>query len=193
MLIIFGFALLVLTIGLVVLFAMFGELSSRVAEAQSQTRSTEIVPLEKARLGHVPDIWPAELPGERGDLSVLLVLSSACSSCADIATQLHENPSHAEWDGMAIVVSTAHRETGEDFVTHHKLGQFPHYIDEGGSWVTDEFGVQFSPSALVFDGGELLAAYIFHDVGALRAKVSQSETRGVQVHQGVQEQQREAV
>jgi len=41
--------------------------------------------------------------------------------------------------------------------------------------------------ALVFHGGELLAAYMFDDVGTLRAKVSQLETHGVQ------EQQREAV
>lgn len=192
MLVIFGFALLILTIGMLVLFAMFGELSSRVAEAEPQTRSTEIVPLENARLGHIPDIWPAELPGEREDLSVLLVLSSACSSCDDIATQLHENPSHAQWNGMAIVVSTAHRGTAGDFIARHELDQFPHYIDEGGSWVTGEFGVQSSPSALVFHGGALLDAYMFHDVGALRTKVSQSETPGVQQQHDLQ-QQREAV
>lgn len=193
MLVIFGFALLVLTIGMVVLFAMFGELSARVAEAEPQTRSTAIVPLENARLGHVPEIWPAELPGGRADLSVLLVLSSACSSCDDIAAQLHENPGHAQWNGMAIVVSTAHRLTGEDFIARHRLGQFPHYLDEGGSWVTGEFGVQSSPSALVFYGRELLAAYMFHDVDALRTKVSQSETPGVRQQHGAQEQQREAV
>lgn len=192
MLVIFGFALLILTISMVVLFAMFGELSARVAGAEPQIRSTEIVPLENARLGHAPGIWPAELPGERADLSVLLVLSSACSSCDDIATQLHENPSYAQWNGLAIVVSTAHRVTGEDFITRHQLGQFPHYIDEGGSWVTGEFGVQSSPSALVLHGGELLAAYMFHDVGALRTKLSQPETDGVQQQHGVQ-QQREAV
>ncbi len=187
MLVIFGFALLILTIGMVVLFAMFGELSARVGEAKPPARSTELVPLENARLGHVPDIWPAELPGAPEDLSVLLVLSSACNSCADIAAQLHEKPSHANWAGMAIVVSTAHRDNGADFIARHQLGQFPHYIDAGGTWVSGQFGVQFSPSALVFHGGELLAAYIFHDVDALRAKVSRPETHRVP------EQQREAV
>lgn len=192
MLIVFAFALLILTIGMVVLFAMFGELSARVAEAEPPIRSTEIVPVENARLGHAPDIWPAGLSGPGADLSVLLVLSSACSSCDDIATQLHEDPSYAQWDGMAIVVSTAHRMTGEDFIARHQLVQFPHYIDEGGSWVTGEFAVQFSPSALVLHGGELLAAYMFHDVAALRTKLSQLETDGVQQQPGIQ-QQREAV
>lgn len=192
MLVIFGLALLVLTIGMVVLFAMFGELSARVAEGGPQTRSTEIVPLENARLGHLPDIWPAGLPGDREDLSVLLVLSSACSSCDDIASQLHENPSHAQWDGMAIVVSTAHRLTAEDFIARHQLGRFPHYIDEGGNWVTGEFGVQSSPSALVFQRGTLLAAYMFHDVAALRTKLSQPEPPGVP-RQHDRQQQREAV
>lgn len=192
MLVIFGFALLVLTIGMVVLFAMFGELSSRVAADGPQTRSTEIVPLQNARLGHVPDIWPAELPRDREDLSVLLVLSSACSSCDDVATQLHESPSYAQWNGMAIVVSSAHPLTAEDFIARHQLGQFPHYIDAGGNWVTGEFGVQSSPTALVFQSGALLAAYMFHDVGALRTKLSQPETHGVP-QQHALPQQREAV
>lgn len=187
MLVIFGFALLVLTIGMVVLFAMFGELSSRVAEPGPPARNTDIVPLDNTRLGHVPEIWAAGLPGERDGLSVLLVLSSTCSSCEDIAAQLRENPGSARWDRTAIVISTARRLTGEDFANSYGLSQFPHYIDEGGKWVSGEFGVQSSPSALVFDGGQLIAAYIFHDVAALQARLSQL------VAQRGQEQHREAV
>ena len=187
MIIIFGFALLILTIGMVVLFAMFGELSARVTEAGPRIRNTEIVPVENSRLGHVPGSWPAALPSEREGLSVILVLSSACSSCADIASQLRENPSYAQLNETAVVVSTAHRRTGEEFITRYELAQFPHYIDEGGAWVSGEFGVHSSPSALVFHGSELIAAYIFHDIGALQAKVSQLAARDVR------DQQREAV
>ena len=104
MLIILGFALLVLAGGMVVLFAMFGELSVRVAETGLVKRSTEIRPLDRARLGHVPASWPPAI-GQLGTREfALLVLSSACTSCADIATQLTENPGHADWAGMGVVV-----------------------------------------------------------------------------------------
>jgi hypothetical protein len=188
MLIIFGFALLVLAIGMVVLFAMFGELSSRVAEAPRPARSTEIIPLENANLGHVPETWPAALPRDRDGRLVLLVLSTACASCEDIAEQLRADPSYARWSGMAIAISTSHHASGEDFVDRHGLGHFPYYIDTGGSWLTGELGVQFSPCALVFNGGQLVAAYIFHDVGALQARLSQPEAQGAQ-----EQQHREAV
>jgi len=188
MLIIFGFALLVLTIGMVALFAMFGELSSRVAEAPRQARSTEIIPLENVNLGHIPETWPAGLRGDRDGRSVLLVLSTACAACKDIAEQLRDNPGYARWNGMAIVISTAYHASGEDFVDRHGLDHFPYYIDAGGSWLTGEFGLQFSPCALVFNGGQLLAAYLFDDVGALQARLRQLEAQGAQ-----EQQHREAV
>jgi len=178
MLVIFGFALLVLAVGMVALFAMFGELSARVAQAAPQTRSAEIIPLENTRLGHVPGSWPAELAGLRENLSVLLVLSSACASCEDIAGQLRANPGFAARNEMGIVVSTAHPGTGEDFAARYGLKQFSHYIDDGGTWVTGEFGVQSSPCALVLDNGRLIASYIFHDVGALQARLSQLAAAG---------------
>lgn len=188
MLIIFGFAILILTIGMVALFAMFGELSSRVAEAPRQARTAEIIPLENARLGHVPGTWPPGLPPDADGLSVLLVLSTACGTCEDIAEQLRDNPSYARWDEMAIAISTAHHASGEYFVDRHGLGRFPYYIDAGGTWLTGEFEVQSSPCALIFDGGQLMAAYIFQDVGALQARL-----RRLQAQRAEEQQHREAV
>ncbi|MBV9093700.1 MAG: hypothetical protein JO132_07470 [Streptosporangiaceae bacterium] len=188
MLVALGFAVLVLTVGMVVLFAMFGELSARVAQAGGRPRSTEVVPLEGARLGGVPDAWPGGLLAGGEAPSVLLVLSSACGSCLDIAGQLRDVPAGAGWDGMGVVVSTSHEQTGEEFVAGNGIGRFPHHVDVGGSWVTGQFGVNFSPSALVFAGGRLVAAYIFHDVAALRATVT-----GEMAGQGLPRQDREAV
>ncbi len=178
MLIILGFAVLVLAGGMVVLFAMFGELSVRVAEGGLVKRSTEIRPLDRARLGHVPASWPPAIgqPGTRE--FTLLVLSSACSSCADIATQLTENPGHADWSDMGVVISTASQERGEEFTAAYGLGRFPHYIDNGGEWVSGEFEVRFSPSALVLRDGKLAEAYMFHDVAALRATLNQAPAAG---------------
>jgi hypothetical protein len=170
MIIVLAVALLVLSAAIVVLFAMLGELASRLPAPGDQQRDTAVRPLEQARLGHVADSWPAVLAARHGigQPSVLLVLSSACSSCADIAGQLTEDPGFGDWAEMAVVISTASRESGEHFVAQHGLNRFPHYIDEGGEWVSGEFGVRLSPSALVFAAGQLSAAYTFRDVAALR-------------------------
>lgn len=178
MLIVLGCALLVLAAGMVVLFAMFGELSARVDEAGMVRRSTEVRVLEKARLGQIPQSWPPAIPGPGDGPFTLLVLSSACESCSDIATQLTIDPGHADWADMGVVVSTAHRDTGADFVDRHGLARVPHYVDERGDWVSGEFDVRFSPSALVFRGGMLAEAYMFHDVAALRATLDQAPTLG---------------
>jgi hypothetical protein len=174
MLIILGFALLVLAGGMVVLFAMFGELSVRVAETGLVKRSTEVRPLDKARLGHVPASWPPVIGQPGAGAFTLLVLSSACTSCADIATQLTEDPGHADWADMGVLISTASKERGEEFVASYGLSRFPHYIDDQGEWVSGEFDVRFSPSALVLRDGRLAEAYMFHDVAALRATLNQA-------------------
>ena len=174
MLIVLGCAVLVLAVGMVVLFAMFGELSARVGEGDAVPRSTTVRPLKNARLGRVPGSWPPAIDHPGAAEFTVLVLSSACTSCADIAAQLIDDPGHTDWDSMGIAISTSDREVGEDFVARHGLGELPHYVDVGGDWVSTEFDVRMSPSALVFRDGQLAAAYIFHDVAALRATVARA-------------------
>lgn len=188
MLVALGFAVLILTVGMVVLFAMFGELSGRVAQGGTTQRSTEVVPLEGMRLGHIPDTWPAGLMVGGEAPSTVLVLSSSCGSCRDIAEQLRDSPAEAAWDDMGILISTAHQETGDEFVASNRIGRFPHYVDVGGSWVTGQFDVNFSPSALVFQDGQLAAGYMFHDIAALRATITKASAR-----LGLTQQDRETV
>jgi hypothetical protein len=174
MLIVFGVALLVLATAVVVLFAMLGELATRVDAQPTARRDPSIRPVPDARLGTVPAHWPDELrPAGGSGLVVLIVLSSSCGTCIDIAQQLTHDPGHADWDDMRVVVSTLSRSTGEDFVAQNGLAGFPLYIDAGGDWLTGELGVRMSPCALVFGGGQLQAAYMFSDVSALRAKIHQ--------------------
>jgi len=68
---------------------------------------------------------------------------------------------------LGIVVSCNNRETGEAFLDTHSIGHLPHLVDEGGSWVTGNFGVNMSPSALVFRDGAVTDAYTFTKVGTL--------------------------
>jgi len=166
MLVLFGFALLVLAAAMVVLFAMMGELSSRVPEPGSIQRDTTVRPVEEAKIGHAPGVWPEGLPDPAG--AVLLVLSTACGSCKQVAEQLGADRAHTDWPELAVVVSTAGRQTGQEFVAAHGLDRFPHYIDEGGEWIMGEFGVQLSPTALVLRSGKLTSAYVFNDVASLR-------------------------
>jgi hypothetical protein len=114
----------------------------------------------------VPDTWPAPLPP--ADRAVLLVLSTSCGACDDVAKQLVDDPGHADWDRMGVVVSSAGREKGEDFVTRQGLTGFPVHIDPDGEWVASQFGVRTSPVALVFESGRLSAGHIFNDVTSLR-------------------------
>lgn len=174
MLIVLSFAVLVLAIGMLVLFAMLGELSARVPQGGGSQPSTVVVPLETKRIGHSPGYWPAELSHlEQGD-GCLLVLSSSCTSCQDVAMQVMRSPGHLEWQEMAVLVSASDAKAGKEFVSRHGLGPVPHYVDERGSWVTGEFSIRQSPVALTFSGGQLMAAYSFHDVAALRAAISET-------------------
>ncbi len=171
MLVVFGVALLVLAAAVVVLFAMLAELAARVPDRSAPYRNPAIRPLDEARVGHSPDVWPAGLPHR--ERSVLLVLSTICNACEDVARQLVSDPGHADWAEASVVMSTGARIRGEEFVTRNRLERFPYFIDEGGEWVHGEFGVQSSPTALVFRGKRLESALEFNDVAALRVAIDQ--------------------
>ncbi len=174
MLIVLSFAVLVLAIGMLVLFAMMGELSSRVPQGGGPERSAVISPLETERIGHSPAYWPPGLSHLKQGDGCLLVLSSSCTSCQDVALQVTRNPGHLEWQEMAVLVSAFDAKVGKEFVTGHGLESVPHHVDERGSWVAGEFSIRQSPVALTFSGGQLMAAYSFHDVAALRAAISET-------------------
>ncbi|QKW34624.1 hypothetical protein HUT06_11770 [Actinomadura sp. NAK00032] len=181
----FGAVLLVLVAAVVLLFAMLGELSSRLPTERETAadRDPAIWPLDDARLGTEPGRWPAELAGLTGpgtDIDAartVLVLSTACSTCKDVAQQLSDELDKGAEGDMAVVVSTAERARGDRFVQQYGLHRLAHYVDEGGSWVADEFNVRMSPTALVIRGGRLESALVFQDVQALRTRVN--EPKGV--------------
>jgi|SRR5450755_3063884 hypothetical protein len=74
--------------------------------------------------------------------------------------------------GIGIIVSTAGTLHATDWVAQNGVSRFRYHIDEGGQWTGDEFGLRTSPSALIMRGGRLVAAYVFHDVESLRARIS---------------------
>lgn len=163
-----AFVTLLLTAAVIVLFAMLGELYARVGPATGSAAR----PLDGAGIGQRPDVWPAELDRlATAEDAVLLVLSTACNSCARVASQLRDRPDPVDGHDTGVVLSTADPERAEAFMRQHGLARDSVFVDVGGTWVSGAFGVQTSPAALVLQAGLLTAAHIFTDVAALPAAV----------------------
>ena len=181
----FGFVLLLLAGGMVALFAMIGELASRVGDpANPAAPSPQVEPVEDARTGHSPTVWPAGLePVRVADTAVLLVLSTVCSSCQSVARQLAEQPDIDLDRPWGVVVTCGDVARGEEFVARYGLARLPHVVDVNGDWVRDEFNVQSSPVAVLFTHSTVTAALLFNDVAALDA--ASARTLGGHRHEEV--------
>jgi hypothetical protein len=173
--IIFGAVVLILAGAVVLLFAMFGELTSRLPADEVKEADKDVWPLEDAKLGTVPGSWPAPLRefAAASDSRFLFVLSTACKACQTVATQVGKANGAAS--DIALVVSTANRENGEAFLRKYGVSNVPYYIDEKGAWVQQEFGIDLSPTALVFRDGALQSALVFQDIQALRTAAVQQK------------------
>ncbi len=173
--IVFGIVLLLLAGGLVLLFAMFGELASRLPEQQGGERSQDVWDLESGNLGAAPATWPAAIESHvtAPDHRMLFVLSTACAPCRGIATQLSEEISAGTVPDVALVISSADQDNADKFVRQYQLDKLPYHIDVGGTWVRTEFGVDTSPSALTIHDGRLESVVAFQDIHALRTVVDQ--------------------
>jgi hypothetical protein len=173
MLLVFGVALLLVAAAVVVLFAMLGELASRIPDPAANRPTPIVEPYRDAEVGRAAQHWPDGLPD--ASRCVLLVLSTMCSSCTDVADQLTAYRAGAEWPELGVVVTTGGPYHAADFIAEHGLSKFPHYVDDGGEWVATQFGLQHSPLALVVHDGRLVAAYRFNDVVALRRRVDEDQ------------------
>jgi hypothetical protein len=165
-----GFVLLLLAAAVVVLFAMMGELASRVADPDDGTG--RVTPLAEFTRGASSAYWPAGLSGLADQSwAALLVLSPICATCNKVAAELAEYPRERLGESLGIVVSCGSRDAGDEFIDRYSLGHLPHLVDEGGAWVTRSFGVKMSPSALVLEEGVLTEAYTFGKVEALLGQI----------------------
>ena len=167
--IVFGFVLLVLGGAIVLLFAMFGELGSRVPQPDHSAKNKTVQPLDEARIGRTPDSWPAALSGlSTAESGILLLLSTTCSTCREVAQQLSSELTRGKADQIYVAVSASNSDAGEDFIQKQGLGRAPYFVDTSMDWVKNEFGVVISPSGLVFRNGRLESALLFQDLAALR-------------------------
>ena len=169
MLLVLAVAVLVVAAAVVVLFAMVGELASRVADPAANRPTPIAEPYRDIELGRVAVDWPDGLPA--GARCVLLVLSTMCNSCAEVAEQVAAQA----WPELGVVVTTGGRHSAADFIAEHGLSEVPHHVDEGGEWVSAQFGVRHSPLALVVRDRRLIAAYGLNNVAALRRRIEADE------------------
>jgi len=176
--IVLGVAVFMLTIAVIGLFAMMGELSSRVPEPDAlsgqdgparpgQRPSTVDIlphphPVPEARLGAEPAQWPPELAAVReADRAHVVVFGSTCATCGRIASG-ETGPLDALAPPLAVVVSCPLPKDGADFLAQHPMvTDYPHVVDVGGAWLNTNFAVGTSPSVLVFEHGRLRSAHTF--------------------------------
>jgi len=159
--------MLILTLAVVSLFAMFGELASRLPNESDQ--GGHATPIAGAPLGRPVEAWPDSLLALASSQRpvLLIVLSTACESCKSVADQLVQYQPREIPYSLAVIVSTGKQVRGEDFVRDHKLSLLAHYVDEGGQWTSGALGIDRSPSALTVRNGRLQEAYLFNNVDAL--------------------------
>jgi hypothetical protein len=170
---VFGFTALVLAAAMVVLFAMLGEVSARLDSTGSGRGQGFIRLLDQVSVGHAPQDWPEPVREMAlAERSLALVLSTTCSSCVEVAAQLRAEPKPIPGYDLYIVISTSDPAQGLAFVEHHGIEGVPYFVDELGQWVTREFNLRHSPSALLFHRGRLTSGVLFNDIATLRAAVT---------------------
>jgi hypothetical protein len=171
----FGFVLLLLATGMVALFAMVGELASRVGDPATAATSAQVEPVADARVGHTPATWPAGLAGiGSADTAVLLVLSTVCSACQTVARQFTEQLDSLRDRPWGVVVTCGDPDKGREFIRYHGLGRTPHFVDVNGDWVGGEFNIRSSPTAVLLAHSTVRAALAFDDVPALNAMTART-------------------
>lgn len=138
------------------------ELASRIAVPSGTAETLVPVPIV-ARLQRP---MPASLAAPDDSSVVILVLSTICRSCSEIAAQLAEGL--AESSELRIVLSAPSRESALEFIAGSNLSDFRIYVDVQGAWTTGALGVAQSPMVAVVRGASVLAGYAISDVAALR-------------------------
>jgi len=134
-------------------------------------RDTDAVRAELRRVAAEAGV-PVLFGGEVHEDALLLILSTACGSCQQVATQLSAVPDKRGTDNLAVLVSCANPVSGQAFIDHHGIGWIRHHVDTGGEWVRSEFGIDMSPVGLILSGGRLEAAHVFEDVAAMTAEAA---------------------
>jgi hypothetical protein len=176
-----------LVCAVVLLFAMFGELTrtlqvtgilgpdtlvgAQLAALGNDGDNAGLRPLAEARVGATPRTWPSrlEMLAAEDDSATILVLSTTCRSCEGVAAELSAALDQAPLTATGLLISCGNETEGEDFARRYRLNRIPYHVDRGGEWVLTEFGVRTSPSALFVRERRLDDARTFLKLADLQA------------------------
>jgi len=161
----FALALLVLFVGQIVLFAMFGELAGRVESAQLGSPD-RVEPLDDLVQRPV-DTWLDFEPLPQGPVSALVVLSIGCRSCLEIAKELKRV---REAIPASVLVLTGPSEQAiEAFIDTFAMREsgIPLAVDIGGEWSASAVGVTRTPAVVMLEAGLVSEGFLISSVGAL--------------------------
>jgi hypothetical protein len=148
-------ALVLLTIAVVCLFAMMGEMQARIGNLSGGTTGEWVEEMSSWVPPPAVESYPEALwPVAATERSVLLVLSTSCRSCADLLERGLAPLEAVEGMGLGIVVSTSTPERAERFLqTYPHVAEVPHFVDLGGDWTREHLNIDISPTAILLDRG----------------------------------------
>lgn len=164
MIAIFVILLGILSVGLVTCFCMIGVLGTRV----DVSTTGELKELD-VELGTRVHVWPEPLSilGRIGGHTNLLILSTICTTCNQLASEIGSIPIDTPIRNLGFVVSCKSEIEGTSFVATHDLGTYPVLVDEGGLWTDSTFGIRKSPVCLNLNEHQLLRAAVTPDINTL--------------------------
>lgn len=154
----------ILLFGLVACFCMVGVLATRV----DLSASPELTELD-VEIGTRVHVWPESLSvleSIEGQAN-LLILSTMCTTCNQLASEIGSIPIDTPIQNLGFVVSCKSQPEGMSFVTTHKLGTYPVLVDQGGMWTDSTFGIRKSPVCLNLNEHRLLRASVTPDINTL--------------------------
>jgi hypothetical protein len=161
--------LVLLTIAVVSLFAMMGELANRTGDhadtGSGSVGDGPVHPLEETRSGELV----AGLPGTfRKGPGVVVIFSTSCRACSVLAPAAPEFFTDYPVNLMGVLVTTAGDANGADFVTKHRLDALPVVVDVQGEMATSVFGISSSPAAVAVGAdGVIIGGVAFTSYSAL--------------------------
>jgi hypothetical protein len=188
---------LLLCIATAILFAMVGQLAARLPEFQGQ-QAGPVQRLEELERGRPAPSWaapPAPLGNGHGQsLYGLLVLSTICTTCSQLAKELAARAPDSLPLPLKLVLSTPLKRADADaYVRRYRLDAYRPLIDEQGARCKDDLGLMISPALVMIRQGRILDGYTITHlssidtvrsfVEALDADPAASRSQEVQVHE----------
>lgn len=148
-------ALVLLTIAVVCLFAMMGELHARVSNLSGGTTGEWVEEMSSWAPPAAVEAYPELLrPVAATERSLLLVLSTSCRSCSDLLERGLAPLEAVEGMGLGIIVSTSTAERATRFLeSYPHVAEVPHFVDVGGDWTREHLNVDISPTAVLLERG----------------------------------------